>query len=59
MSLQYSNRRDMVASCPKCRRESLVLLTTTMNSKSRDMLACKSCKMAIYVQDLKQKLFSV
>lgn len=59
MILQYSNKRDLVVDCPNCRRQSLVLVTTTMKTKSEDLLACKSCKMAIFVQDLKKQLFPV
>ena len=58
MNLQYIDRKELVADCPNCRRQSLVLVTT-MKSKGKDLLACKSCKMAIFVQELKKQLFTV
>ena len=59
MNLQYSDKKDLVARCPNCRRESLVLVKTMVRFKSEDLLACKSCKLAIFVADLKKQLFTV
>ena len=58
MNLQYSNKKDLVADCPNCRRPGIVLVTAKIKSKSEDLLACKTCKLAIFVQDFKKQLFT-
>ena len=55
MNLEYSDRKNLVADCPNCRMPGLVLITTKI--KNQDLLACKSCKLAIFVNDLKKQLF--
>lgn len=57
MNLQYIGKKELVADCPNCRRQSLVLVTTA-KSKNKDWLGCKSCKMAILIRDLKKQLFT-
>ncbi|MFZ8907446.1 MAG: hypothetical protein ACO2Y5_00855 [Nitrosopumilaceae archaeon] len=59
MNLQYSNRRDLEAECPKCRRKALVLVTATGGKKSKDFLACTRCKVYMFVDEFKEKLFTV
>ncbi|MFB5607806.1 MAG: hypothetical protein ACE5RI_06765 [Candidatus Nitrosomaritimum yanchengensis] len=58
MKLQYSNERKLVASCPECRSGSLVLVTATLGSKSKDALGCKLCKFSIWVDEYKKLLYS-
>ena len=55
MNLEYSDRKHLMAGCPNCRMQELVLLTTKI--KNHDLLACKSCNLAIFVNDLKKQLF--
>ena len=59
MNLQYSNRRDLAAECPKCRNKALVLVTATRGAKSKDFLACTRCKFYMFVDEFKERLFTV
>ena len=59
MNLQYSNRKDLEAECPKCRRRALVLVTATRGKKSKGVLACTGCKFYMFVDEFKEKLFTV
>ena len=57
MNLEYSDRKLLIANCPNCRMPGLVLITTKV--RNQDLLACKSCKLAIFVKDFKKQLFVV
>ncbi len=59
MNQMYSDKEVLVANCPYCRKPSLILLKSASGRKREDMLACKSCKLAISTEELKKKLFSV
>jgi len=59
MNQKYSSREVLLADCPSCRQPSLVLLKSASGRNKDDLLACKSCKMAIFAEELKKKLFSV
>ncbi|MCH9658524.1 hypothetical protein K0U27_07510 [archaeon] len=59
MNQKYSSREVLLADCPNCRQPSLVLLKSASGKKREDMLACKSCKLAIFAEELKKKLFTV
>ena len=59
MNQKYSSRETLLADCPNCRQPSLVLLKSASGRKKEDLLACKSCKLAIFAEDLKKKLFTV
>jgi len=56
---KYSSREALLADCPNCRQPSLVLLKSASEKRSQDLLACKSCKLAIFTDELKKKLFTV
>jgi hypothetical protein len=58
MNLQYSNKKDLAASCPNCSRPYLVLVTTLVGQRYKDFLACKICKFSILIEEYKKKLFS-
>jgi len=57
MNLEYSNRRDLVAQCPKCKRSTLSLITAKAGFKTRDFLACSSCKFYMFIDEFKESLF--
>ena len=59
MNLQHLIKKDLMAYCPECRRQSLMLITTKTKYKNEDMLACARCKMVISVQDFKSSLYVV
>jgi len=59
MNQKYSSRQPLLAGCPNCRQPSLVLLKSASGRKSQDLLACKSCKLALFAEGLKKKLFTV
>jgi len=59
MNQKFSSREPLFADCPNCRQPSLVLLKSTSGRKREDLLACKSCKLAIFAEELKKKLFTV
>ncbi|MDH3766521.1 MAG: hypothetical protein OER82_12045 [Nitrosopumilus sp.] len=59
MNQKYSSREALLADCPSCRQPYLVLLKSASGKKGDDMLACKSCKLAIFAEELKKKLFTV
>jgi len=59
MDQKYSSREALLADCPNCRQPYLVLLKSASGKKGDDILACKSCKLAIFAEDLKKKLFTV
>jgi len=59
MNQKYSSREALLADCPNCRQSSLVLLKSASGRKREDLLACKSCKLAMFVEELKKKLFTV
>lgn len=58
MNLQYSNERGLAADCPQCRKNSLILVTATIGSQSKDFLGCKRCKFSISVDEYKEMLLS-
>ena len=57
MNLEYSDRKNLIAGCPNCRSPTLVLITTKI--RNQDLLACKSCKLAIFVNDFKKQVLTV
>ena len=57
MNLEYSDRKQLIADCPNCRNSTLLLIPSKI--KNQDLLACKSCKLAIFVNDFKKQLFVV
>jgi uncharacterized protein YbaR (Trm112 family) len=59
MNQKYSSREALLADCPNCRQPSLVLLKSASGKKGEDLLACKSCKLALFVEELKKKMFTV
>ncbi|MGH1567394.1 MAG: hypothetical protein ACRBB5_08280 [Nitrosopumilus sp.] len=59
MNQKFSSRGPLLAGCPNCRQPSLALLKSASGRKSEDLLACKSCKLAMFAEDLKKKLFTV
>jgi hypothetical protein len=59
MNQKYSSREVLLADCPNCRQPYLVLLKSASGRNREDLLACKSCKLAIFAGDLKKKLFTV
>jgi len=58
MDMRYSDEKQLVADCPKCRTRHLILITMTLGSQSRDFLHCKGCKLSIDVQDFKASLYT-
>lgn len=58
MNLQYTNRRDLGAECPKCRKPSLVLITAKTGFQSKDVLACTGCKFYMLIEEFKERLFT-
>jgi uncharacterized protein YbaR (Trm112 family) len=59
MNQKYSSREALLADCPNCRQPSLVLLKSASGKKGDDLLACKSCKLALFAEELKKKMFTV
>jgi uncharacterized protein YbaR (Trm112 family) len=59
MNQKYSSREALLADCPNCRQPSLVLLKSASGRNREDLLACKSCKLALFVEELKKKMFTV
>jgi len=59
MNQKYSSREVLLADCPNCRQSSLVLLKSSSGKRNQDLLACKSCKLALVAEELKKKLFTV
>jgi len=59
MNQKYSSREALLADCPNCRQPYLVLLKSASGKKRENLLACKSCKLAIFAEELKKKLFTV
>ena len=59
MTQKFSSREALLADCPNCRQPSLMLLKSASGRKQEDLLACKSCKLALFAEDLKKKLFTV
>ena len=57
MDLQFSCKKELLAQCPNCRTEPVVLLMTKMEA-SKDLLVCNNCKLAIFVKDMKRELFT-
>jgi len=53
---KYSSREALLAGCPNYRQPSLVLLKSASGKTSQDLLACKSWKLALFVEELKKKL---
>ena len=59
MTQRYSIRKELLADCPNCRQPSLILLKAISGKQSEDLLACKSCKLVLFSEDLKKKLFTI
>ena len=58
MDMKYSNEKQLVAECPKCRTRHLILVTMSLGSESRDFLHCKGCRFSTEIQDFKESLFT-
>ncbi len=59
MNQKFSSSEPLLADCPNCRQPSLMLLKSASGRKKEDLLACKSCKMAMFTEELKKQLFIV
>jgi len=59
MNQTFSSREALLADCPNCRQPYLLLLKSASGKKREDLLACKSCKLAIFAEELKKQLFTV
>jgi len=59
MNQKYSSREELLADCPNCREHSLVLLKSASGKRNQDLLACKSCMLSLFAEELKKKLFTV
>jgi len=54
---KYSSREALLADCPNCRQPHLVLLKSASGKKGEDLLACKSCKLAIFAEELEKAVY--
>ena len=59
MNQKFSSRESLLADCPNCRQPSLMLLKSASGRKKDDLLACRSCKLAMFAEELKKQLFTV
>ena len=63
MSLETNvEKKHMIAGCPHCRHNTLYIIKTISSLKilkPTEMLQCRTCKLMVFVDDLKDMLWSV
>ena len=63
MSLETNvEKKQMIAGCPNCRQKTLYSIITKsglINLNQTEMLLCKTCKLMVFVDDLKDMFGSV